>query len=379
MNGPAQTLLQQQLLPLLATLSSEDHQRVLLDHHVLTVQQPRKIDRLLKRLQKQPISPVVDALVQVCVQMTDQLRAKADQLGLSLLSEQQLVELSDAWQSLGEEFDAKAEEQQEGSRSMLDGLEALVHQWKGPENIENIVTTIISNQPSSLRLVMVDKQNYSRLGLPRYKVGHKYVVFDTLDNEEQTRQVQQIGDDFSSIFEENARNNLDRLDTSYRYQGDIDLRQRIRILSQQLSPHNTIINNNFMTEMIKFAVRKMPNFAPADWQWADLVKVRHPYQSLLMGLYRKRTKQHRDTQIVMLSVRKLCEHFRKTGCEFYTSILDSASLLFNSDMKVMSQEGKEFVHMSIMLQIEQNRLTLRKALVVLHQLRQVLAQQHTQS
>jgi hypothetical protein len=377
MNGSAQTLLQQQLLPLLTPLTSESHQRVLLDHNVLSSQQLRKIDRLFKRLQKQPISSAVDALVQICVQLTDQLRLKADQLGLSPLSEQQLVELGDAWQSLGEEFDAKAQEQQEGSRSMLEGLEALVRQWKGPENIENIVTTILCNQPTVSRLVMVDKKNYARLGLPRYKIGHKYVVFDTLNIEEQIHQINQIGDDFSSIFAENARNNLERLDTSYRYQGDSDLRQRIRILAQQLSPHKIIINNNYMTEMIKFAARKMPNFAPAEWQWPDLVKVRRPYRSLLLGLYRNRTRQHRDSRIVTLSVRKLCGHFRKTGCEFYTSILDSASLLFNSDIKVMSQEGKEFVHMSIVLQIEQNRSTLRKALVVLHQLREVLAQEHT--
>jgi len=223
--------------------------------------------------------------------------------------------------------------------------------------------------------MMVDKQNYARLGLPPYKLGQKYLVFDS-QNQEQIRQlVDQIGDDFSSIFAENARNNLERLDQSYRYQGDVGLRLKIRSLVQKLSPRNPIINNNYRTEIIRFASHNIPNFTPADWQWSDLVKVRRPYKPLLFGLYR--TKQQKQSQITTLSVRKLCEHFRKIGCEFYSSILQSASLLFTSDAKVMRQEGKEFVNMWITLQIEQNRATLRNALISLHQLRQSLAlEQH---
>jgi DNA-directed RNA polymerase subunit H (RpoH/RPB5) len=377
MNGSPQSLLQHQLLPLLDTLSSEEHQKILIDHHILPRQLPRKLDQLLKRLQKggDLLSPTIDELVQVCVQITEQLRAKADQLGVTQLSEHQLTEFSDEWQTLEQEFDIKAGEQQESAQSMHDGLVALVQQWKGPQNIENIVTTIIADQPSSIRLMMVDKQNYARLGLPPYKLGQKYLVFDS-QNQEQIRQlVDQIGDDFSSIFAENARNNLERLDQSYRYQGDVGLRLKIRSLAQKLSPRNPIINNNYRTEIIRFATHNIPNFTPADWQWSDIVKVRRPYKPLLFGLYR--TKQQKQSQITTLSVRKLCEHFRKMGCEFYTSILESASLLFTSDAKVMSQEGKEFVNMSIALQIEQNRAILRNALISLHQLRQSLAlEQH---
>ncbi|KAI8583692.1 hypothetical protein K450DRAFT_222316 [Umbelopsis ramanniana AG] len=373
MNGSPQLLLQHQLLPLLATLSFEEHQKVLIDHKIISRQYPRKLDHLLKRLQKgdDQLSSTIDELVQVCVQITEQLRGKADQLGVTQLSEHQLTDLSDEWQTLEQDFDTKAEEQQESAQSMHDGLAGLVQQWKGPQNIENIVTTIIADQPSPMRLVMVDKKNYAKLGLPPHKLGQKYLVFDSC-NQEQIRQlVDQIGGDFSSIFAENARNNLERLDQSYRYQGDVSLRLKIRTLAQKLSPRNPIINNNYRTEIIRFATHNIPNFTPAEWQWPDLVKVRRPYKPLLFGLYR--TKQQKQSQIITLSVRKLCEHFRKIGCEFYSSILESASLLFTSDAKVMSQEGKEFVNMSIVLQIEQNRAILRNALISLHQLRQTLA------
>ncbi|KAM3582228.1 hypothetical protein VKS41_005659 [Umbelopsis sp. WA50703] len=336
------------------------------------------MDCLLKQLQKHPSPSTVDAIVQECVLMTDQLRTNADKLGHPSFTEQQLLEFSDAWQSLGEEYDKKAQGQQEESQSMLDGLAALVRQWKAPQNIENIVTTIISNQPGSLRLVQIDKHNYYRLGLPRHKLGHKYVVLETRNREEQTQQVQHIGEDFSYIFAENARNNLERLDQSYRYQGDIGLREKMRVLLQHTTSHQNHINNNYNMERIKFAATKMPSFAPAEWQWPDLVKVRHPYQPLLLGLYRYRTKQQKETQIITLSIRKLCQHFRKTGCEFYTSILDSATLLYSSDTKIMSQEGKQFLSMSVILQIEQTRSILRKALIVLHQLRQAFAQQTAQ-
>ncbi|KAJ2956617.1 hypothetical protein NQZ79_g7583 [Umbelopsis isabellina] len=380
MNDTLQFQLLQQLLPLLLPLSSEEHQRALIDNNIMTPQQPRKMDYLLKQLRKHPTSSTVDAIVQECVHMTDQLRTNSDKLGHPSFTEQQLLEISDAWQIVGEEYDKKAQEQQEESQSMLDGLAALVRQWKAPQNIENIVATIISNQPGSLRLVQIDKHNYYRLGLSRHKVGQKYVVLETRDREEQTQQVQQIGQDFSYIFAENAKNNLERLDQTYRYQGDINLREKMRVLLQHTTSHqhHHHINNNYKLERIKFAATKMPNFAPAEWQWPDLVKVRHPYQPLLLGLYRNRTKQQKETQISTLSVRKLCEHFRKTGCEFYTSILDSATLLYSSDTKIMSQEGKQFLSMSVILQIEQTRSTLRKALVVLHQLRQAFAQQTAQ-
>ncbi|KAI9287222.1 hypothetical protein BC943DRAFT_319273 [Umbelopsis sp. AD052] len=373
MNGSPKSLLQHQLLPLLATLSSEEHQKILIDHNIISRQHPRKLDNLLKRLQKgdDQLSSTIDELVQVCVQITEQLRAKGDQLGVTQLSEHQLTNLSDEWQTLEQDFDTKAEEQQQSAQSMHDGLLGLVQQWKGPQNIENIVTTIIADQPSSVRLVMVDKKNYARLGLPPYKLGQKYLVFDS-HNQAQIRQLlDQIGGDFSSIFAENARNNLERLDQSYRYQGDVSLRLQIRTLAQKLSPRSPIINNNYRTEIIRFATHNIPNFTPADWQWPDLVKVRHPYKPLLFGLYR--TKQQKQSQIITLSVRKLCEHFRNIGCEFYSSIFESASLLFTSDAKVMSQEGREFANMSIVLQIEQNRAILRNALISLHQLRQTLA------
>ncbi|KAH8555524.1 hypothetical protein BGW37DRAFT_477544 [Umbelopsis sp. PMI_123] len=378
MNGTPQSLLQQQLLQLLATLTSEEQQKMLIDHNIISRQHIRRIVQLLKRLQRSgdQLSSTIDDLVQLCVQITEQLRTKADQLGVTQLSDLQITQLSDEWQNLEQEFDARAAEQQEGSQSMRNGLIALVRQWKGPQNIENIVTTVVADQPGSMRLVMVDKKNYAQLGLPRYKLGQKYLVFDSQTQEQIRQVVDQIGVDFSSIFAENARNNLERLDQSYRYQGDTNLRLKIRTLSQQLSSRNTIVHNNYRTEIIRFATHNIPSFTPAEWQWSDLVKVRRPYKPLFFGLYR--TKQQRQSQVITLSVRKLCGHFRKIGCEFYSSILESASLLFISDQKVMSQEGKVFTNMSIALQIEQNRSTLRNSLIILHQLRQSLALEQQQ-
>ncbi|ORZ03944.1 hypothetical protein BCR43DRAFT_560514 [Syncephalastrum racemosum] len=144
----------------------------------------------------------------------------------------------------------------------------------------------------------------------------------------------------------------------------------------------------------------MPSFVPTPWEWPDLLKVRRPYYPLFFGLIKRRRRSSRDNRSGMfryirdlftdkpprrsdphtqeedeqeilfatVSVPALCQHFCRTGRQFYEDVMTNAKLKHSQDGHVLQDIGRDLVSVYAAIQLEASRAMMHRILIILHDL-----------
>lgn len=143
----------------------------------------------------------------------------------------------------------------------------------------------------------------------------------------------------------------------------------------------------------------MPSFVPTPWEWPDLLKVRRPYYPLFFGLIKRRRRSSRDNHgtfrylrslfsdkpprrsdphtqeedeqeilFATVSVPALCQHFCRTGRQFYEDVMANAKLKHSQDGHVLQDIGRDLVSVYAAIQLEASRAMMHRILIILHDL-----------
>ncbi|KAJ8663588.1 hypothetical protein O0I10_000833 [Lichtheimia ornata] len=324
-------------------------------------------------------------------------------------------------------------------------------------------------------VVMVDRHNYCQLGLGRKAIGTRHVVFDCskLTRQEQMDVVAGICDRFASVFAQNAQHNLAQIEAQIQLAQLSLLAEKLRRLQhqiyfghhhpttttataltnddedddhaqphqQQRSPSSSSSISNQHDDVSSLDVDRqrqqqqqlplrgtssllyiqdanaiedmpMPSFVPSPWEWPDLLKVRHPYHPVFLGLVKRRRRRSspimrlRDafthppppppTQAAMsededngneqqvmqnyvqevqypemvrfasVSIPSLCGHFCRRGRQFYEDVVANAQVRQSQDRHLLQEIGRDLVKIYAAIQLEASRAYMHRILAILH-------------
>ncbi|KAI7878795.1 hypothetical protein K492DRAFT_170580 [Lichtheimia hyalospora FSU 10163] len=311
-------------------------------------------------------------------------------------------------------------------------------------------------------VVMVDRHNYCQLGLGRKAIGTRHVVFDCskLTRQEQMDIVAGICDRFASVFAQNAQHNLAQIEAQIRLAQLSLLAEKLRRLQHQIyfhhptatalsndeddddhhtqpqqSPSSSSLSNQhddvssldvdrhrqqqqrqqlplrgtssllYIQDAHAIEDMPMPSFVPSPWEWPDLLKVRHPYHPVFLGLVKRRkrrsaimrlrdafthspaaaTSEDEDNgneqvmqnyvqevrypemiRFASVSIPSLCGHFCRRGRQFYEDVVANAQVRQSQDRHLLQEIGRDLVKIYAAIQLEASRAYMHRVLAILH-------------
>lgn len=333
--------------------------------------------------------------------------------------------------------------------------------------MERLLTALLVNYElkDGAYVVMVDRHNYCQLGLGRKAIGTRHVVFDCskLTRQEQMDIVAGICDRFASVFAQNAQHNLAQIEAQIRLAQLSLLAEKLRRLQHQIyfgHHHSTALTNDqdeqdhhdsqpqrspsssslsnphddvssldvdrhhqsqqqqqqlplrgtssllYIQDAHAIEDMPMPSFVPSPWEWPDLLKVRHPYQPVFLGLVKRRRQRSpimrlRDAfthspapaaisededngndqamqsyvhqvqypdmiRFASVSIPSLCSHFCRRGRQFYEDVVANAQVRQSQDRHLLQEIGRDLVKIYAAIQLEASRSYMHRILAILH-------------
>lgn len=216
----------QELNDLLDVFCSEAQQRFCAEQQVCSAPQLQRIRQTMQQVQR--FVPVVGllggpngqslrtTLERTALEMAEYYEIACRQRRIRAnLSEEQIHELIGSWHELSQQYDDKSREHAVLTR-LLDDCTFLRKAWKRPEQVENIMSSILASygtRPGTY-VVTVDRQNYAQLGLKRRALGSRQIVFECsrLSRSQQIDAIAELCHRFASVFMQNAHHNLSQID-----------------------------------------------------------------------------------------------------------------------------------------------------------------------
>ncbi|KAI8074990.1 hypothetical protein BC940DRAFT_287154 [Gongronella butleri] len=255
---PVADELTEELEQLLDSFCSDVQQQFCVDQHIATQQQLLRIKQTVQQVRQMIknqggwVSMGVSdeasramhrhlrqMLIRVSLEMLDSYQAIAHQRQITFLpAGQAQAYMHHDWHTLSQKFDNKALEQAKWVQ-LLDNLKQLQKAWQHPhQQVMKIIHSLLAtfDAPPGSHVVAIDRHNYAQLGLKRNAIGSRQLVFENgvLTRQQQMAIVSDLCERFSSIFRENARHNLQQIDTQLRRGQPTSLQQRCQHLYQQL-------------------------------------------------------------------------------------------------------------------------------------------------
>ncbi|CDH55603.1 predicted protein [Lichtheimia corymbifera JMRC:FSU:9682] len=336
--------------------------------------------------------------------------------------------------------------------------------------MERLLTALLVNYElkNGAYVVMVDRHNYCQLGLGRKAIGTRHVVFDCskLTRQEQMDVVAGICDRFASVFAQNAQHNLAQIEAQIQLAQLSLLAEKLRRLQHQIyfghhhpttataftndedddhaqpqqqqpspsSSSSSLSNQHddvssldvdrhrqqqqqlplrgtssllYIQDANAIEDMPMPSFVPSPWEWPDLLKVRHPYHPVFLGLVKRRprrsspimrlrdafthppapaTSEDEDNgneqqamqsyvqevqypemvRFASVSIPSLCGHFCRRGRQFYEDVVANAQVRQAQDRHLLQEIGRDLVKIYAAIQLEASRAYMHRILAILH-------------
>ncbi|KAI9321650.1 hypothetical protein BX666DRAFT_2023755 [Dichotomocladium elegans] len=387
-----------ELQELLHVFCSDVQQKFCIDQEVAHPQQLQRLQKTMQQIQR--FIPLVglngsanaDSLRHTLQATTLEIlvlyETQCRQRHIVLMTDDDVEKLIATWHALSEAYEDKRAEHASLAR-FIGTIERQQQHERVPEHV--VVTSMLQQQQEvrkeGMYVATVNKENYNRLGLGRRQLGTRQIVFETrqMSREDQEKAVRDLCDQFAALFMRHAhQQHLDPLaallqdattDLLAKRLKD-ELYDRVFLPTKTtaiLSPNNLILASNTMTTV------PAPTFAPAPWQWLDLIKTRTPYEPHLFGFMARRRSQQRPQDLpafATLSVKRLCEHIASVGQQYYLDVINHAWLSYRRLSRALDRIESELVDIFACLQLEISRLAMQKILIILESLEQHHQHQH---
>ncbi|KAI8884592.1 hypothetical protein K501DRAFT_247507 [Backusella circina FSU 941] len=380
------------LTDLFQQIFSADQMDVCQKHGLLSKKEQQEAQKMAKTLVHQHQLPATSQewknLTEWVIMLRDRYSDRLEKQSIrTYKSDRERIDRLDKIQKLSEHLEVYGQSHDDLT-DLLPALKKLRNDWKNrTKDVESIIKSILSSMTlEKARVVTIGRAQLIQLGLGLKSLGKSYLVFEAGATQEAERQevIHRIARDFSSVFEENASQNLARMAGSYRrvFQPEADnVIDEIQQLSQDIyigrpksppieQPQSAlkqegkdpvpverrqstanICNSDIENGLtFPFNVTK-PVFEPTSRDWPHVLK-------------------YKDEGIWSTSISRLSKHFTKIGHVYYSSMLNNAKLIHVHQTQLFDFASKSLIRCYAAIQLEQGCSNLGRALVYLYRLEQ---------
>ncbi|KAG0164941.1 hypothetical protein DFQ28_009579 [Apophysomyces sp. BC1034] len=267
----------------------------------------------------------------------------------------------------------------------LQSLRKLRNQWKhNGTDIERILISILSTTThrQGFRLIKADPSHLTTLGLGLRSIGRRYLVFES--SVEPQPILSEIANDFCQVFEQNAAQNMARMEEHVVGQIDRsldDIQTFARMIFETCPSPSTVDSRRqpaaataaaSTTETMRRMAAPEPTFEPASWDWPYLVKAKYPARHVWALLKRRlsRSREEPDNRLYVSSLARLSKHLRGCGYTYYANVLSNTQLMYTHQSHVLVQATELLVKCHHALQIEYGHSNLEGILIHMDRLQE---------
>lgn len=273
--------------------------------------------------------------------------------------------------SLLEQFGEAHQEMSE----LLQSLRKLRLDWRHKrKDIENIILSILSSSPQ-YRVVKMTKSNLSMLGLGLSSIGKHYIVFEDSSKSDRKDIINQLAQDFSFIFQQNAQQNLSHMADTFPHvfqDQETDILQELNTLSQKLysssfTTTTTTTSNNKSSARTLLTMSK-PNFSPSESDWSHILKYKRPTISSRGRSGNWCARPHRQDGLWCTSISSLADQFTQVAESYYANMLNNARTVFTENNHTYESATDSLLKIYRAIQLEKGCANLSKSLILLYKL-----------